>query len=551
MLPFYPSVHARRREGDNVGTSSSRPVLLRAMINSVWLWMLLALTACHRPQSEQHVVATPHTINEIQWIKGDMDNAFATAREQNKPVLLYWGAVWCPPCQQLKATVFSRPDFIAKTRLFVPVYLDGDEASAQKWGEAFRVQGYPTLVVLDADKHEVMRIAGGLDLSQYANVLDVVLADLQPVERTLRDVVKADTLPTSTCARLAFNAWTLDELREQEFSSRASQLTDIAQRCKQAAPIASARLNIMAAYFRAQAEAKSIREQQLSVAMRNAIDGVQHALADYGNDSKLTDVLQTSNETFFQAVKLAGANTAQTFKERYVAAMDAQANDNDLAEADHLSALGSKLLASRVLSADGKVPQAYVSDVRARIDAVLKQKQTPYVRASILNSVLNIYDELKLYQAAYDLVKAELPQAEHQYYLEADLAEITEQMGRKQETLALWEQAYKDAQGTATRFQWGQDYASALMRLQPQDSRRIAAVTVQALAELDGPDRIYRRARLRLERLDRDLRSWNRQANNAHADVLKALRDRMQQMCGKIPSTEPARSSCDSFLASA
>ena len=27
----------------------------------------------------------------------DIDKAFATAKTQGKPVLLYWGAVWCPP----------------------------------------------------------------------------------------------------------------------------------------------------------------------------------------------------------------------------------------------------------------------------------------------------------------------------------------------------------------------------------------------------------------------------------------------------------------------
>ena len=41
----------------------------------------------------------------------DIDKAFAAAKAQNKPVLLYWGAVWCPPCNQLKATLFNRQDF--------------------------------------------------------------------------------------------------------------------------------------------------------------------------------------------------------------------------------------------------------------------------------------------------------------------------------------------------------------------------------------------------------------------------------------------------------
>ncbi|HJW54817.1 MAG TPA: thioredoxin family protein, partial [Burkholderiaceae bacterium] len=67
-----------------------------------------------------------HVSAGIEWHKGDVDSAFALARARNKPVFLYWGAVWCPPCNQVKATIFNRQNFIERSRSFVPVYLDGD-----------------------------------------------------------------------------------------------------------------------------------------------------------------------------------------------------------------------------------------------------------------------------------------------------------------------------------------------------------------------------------------------------------------------------------------
>src|SRR3982751_5855214 len=143
----------------------------------------------------------------IAWFKGDVDAAFKSAQASNKPVLLYWGAQWCPPCKQLKSAVFSRADFIEKSKLFVAVYLDGDLPDAQKWGDVFHVTGYPTVVVLKPDRTEITRIAGNMDLSLYAGVLDDALGDVRPVKDVIELAVKGEApLAADDCRRLAYHA---------------------------------------------------------------------------------------------------------------------------------------------------------------------------------------------------------------------------------------------------------------------------------------------------------------------------------------------------------
>src|SRR3989442_14831737 len=103
----------------------------------------------------------------IAWYEGDVDAAFAYAKAHDKPLFLYWGAAWCPPCNQVKATIFKRADFIERSRQFVPVYVDGDQPNAQKLADRFRVRGYPTMILFASEGAEITRLPGEIDPRQY------------------------------------------------------------------------------------------------------------------------------------------------------------------------------------------------------------------------------------------------------------------------------------------------------------------------------------------------------------------------------------------------
>jgi hypothetical protein len=232
--------------------------------------------------------------------------------------------------------------------------------------------------------------------------------------------------------------------------------------------------------------------------------------------------------------------------------MDAAANDGRYVLADQLGFINAELRALKDLGKPkAPLPKNVVAGARQRIDAALAAEQNPFVRSGLVNASLDILEDIGDYPGAYKIAHEEIARASAPYYYKADLAEIAEKLGHKDEAVTLLDEAYRESQGAATRFQWGQLYISGLLRMAPKDSQRIEDAGTAVLGELDGPDRIYRRARVRLEKLDRELRAWNDAAKGAHADVLQGLRARMQQICVKIPDTEAARRSCDAFLKSA
>jgi thiol-disulfide isomerase/thioredoxin len=531
-----------------------------------WMAIAACLAACGSKQAASPSVAPPTTASaaaagaapvapaanhadapDIAWFDGDVDAAFAAARAQHKPVFLYWGASWCPPCHQLKSTVFSRPDFIAKTRLFIPVYLDGDDAGAQKWGDRFRVTGYPTLVVLNEKREEVLRIAGGMDLTQYANVLDLALGDLQPIANILASAAQGHALAADQCRRLAVTGWGLEELADNEIAPLARNLSAAAMHCPATSTADRARLQIFAASYAADAEKVPLKAgKPPSAALRQHVKQVYEQLADPAAATANADALGYLGESFWRAAKASGLPAAD-FYSRFAAVMDRAAVDSSFAEADQLAAIASKLEAAKVLT--GAIEPALAKQARARVDTALAGKQIQYVRTGLINASLGIFELLGQNEDAYRIVQAELPTAQFPYYFKADLAELAESLGRKDEAVSWAQQAYEESKGAATRFQWGRLYLTALLRLQPDDTARIQQVGEQVLGELDGTDRIYRRARLRLVSLDGELRTWQKQGAAQRAPVLHALRQRLQKTCGGIPATEPARTSCDAFLA--
>jgi len=485
----------------------------------------------------------------IDWYAGDVDAAFVAARAANKPVFLYWGAEWCPPCAQIKSTIFSRREFQERSRLFVPVYLDGDTPSAQKHGERFGVVGYPTMILFKPDGTEITRLPGGVDIARYSKILDVALADARPVSEILAAAAgRGDTVTANDWKLLAYYPWGADNGRILPKEQQQATFAALARRCPAELPGECARF--LFAYLGKAAAAAGPGKPALDGLARAdhrrqllallPVPSVQTANVDnllYGPADVIGLLSDAGTPERAELVRAWGAALAQL-------GTDA----NPLSAPEQLLRLRAKILLAKLAAPveDGPLPPALLDEARQAVAKIDAATSDGYARQAAINAAANLYWEAGLTAEANTLLTAELEKSKTPYYFMLDLAELAKKVGRKQEAVQWLARAYEGAQGPATRFQWGFNYLMGLIEMTPEDVEGIERAGLSVIGELDGaPDAFYQRTRIRLEQLDAKLREWGK--DGASAQAVTRLRERTGEICRKLPEQDSGRASCEKF----
>ena len=107
---------------------------------------------------------------EGEWLT-DLPKAQAKAKAEKKMVLIdFTGSDWCPPCKALSKNVLTSKEFIEfASKNLVLVELDfpnrKPQAEALKkanaaLSEKFKIEGYPTVIVLDSAGKELFKEVG-------------------------------------------------------------------------------------------------------------------------------------------------------------------------------------------------------------------------------------------------------------------------------------------------------------------------------------------------------------------------------------------------------
>lgn len=486
--------------------------------------------------------------SEVAWLfaatDADIERAFARARNERKSVLVYWGAKWCPPCNQLKATLFNRQDFIERSGSFISVNIDGDLPGAQKLGARFKVRGYPTLILFRGDGAEITRLPGEVDAPQVMQLLQLGLTGGRPVLSVLADARAGKTLSGNEWRLLAYYSWETDEQRLVPSAELADLLAALAAASPAGIPEVSSRL-----WLKAIAARDAGKGGKPEAALR---ERVHNLLNDAAAARAHMDVLTGSAASIAKVLAPRPGAERLALLAAFNSALTRLEADATLSRADRLNALQARVDLARLDQAKDVfqpvLPRALVTEVRAHVARVDREITDGYERQAVITAAADLLGQCGLWRESDELLKANLSKSHSPYYLMSQLAGNARKRGSRGEALRWYEAAFERSEGSATRLQWGASYASALVDLAPRDFARIEAVVSTILQEATlQPNSFYERSARSLLRIGGKLASWN--GKRERSDVMLRLQKRVDEMCAKLDAGDPQRASCEGLLA--
>lgn len=151
-------------------TDSGAPRPQPTRFDASWLALiaaaLLLAYIASRVWQNDHPAKPAAVAEAMPWV--EIAQANSVAKQTGKPVMYDFSADWCQPCQILKREVFENPAHAkAIAEAVVPVKvidrvqeLGQNPADIAELQQRFRVDGFPTLVVVDPASGRAVQTVG-------------------------------------------------------------------------------------------------------------------------------------------------------------------------------------------------------------------------------------------------------------------------------------------------------------------------------------------------------------------------------------------------------
>jgi thiol-disulfide isomerase/thioredoxin len=438
------------------------------------------------------------------WFQGSPEQAFAAARSEKKLLFLAWSAVWCPPCNELKADVFTKPRFAELMRDFIPVYLDGDTEEAQAWGDKLNATSYPTVLVLTPEADELIRFSGGFGIGELERAIEAVKGPGRSFRKAI-ERLEAGAPAAEDIRILAQSDW--DDLPEADWPPlrRFSTIQNALERCP--------------------AELRPERAMLASHLLTFAVTGqgneaLARPLADLAEKAGgHLDAIFEGPDTAWAArafVHFRAGNMAEflfqgrpedpkykTLKKRWLDAAAAIRGHRDASVGVRLWSMIPMLDFFRFEDPSGPIPDAMKAEIEAAAVLADRDAKNPFERHAVISGAVYLLRRVSAHEKARAMLLAEAARSDTPYYYYSGLSALEQELGRTAEARSWSEKARKNATGRATRMQWIANDILLNAKLEGPEQKgylKAAAEEFYELATAHG-DGFMGRNRLRAEQI--------------------------------------------------
>ena len=122
--------------------------------------------------------------NLPDYIKSDFKSSSEAALKDNKNILLVFSTDWCGPCQMMVKDVYPLEEVKKGLANYVFAYIDAEKEAAL--ARRFKVEAYPTFVVLTKQGEELGRFSGGIAKAQ------LFLSEVEKAKSAKAEQLKSD-----------------------------------------------------------------------------------------------------------------------------------------------------------------------------------------------------------------------------------------------------------------------------------------------------------------------------------------------------------------------
>ncbi len=276
---------------------------------------------------------------------------------------------------------------------------------------------------------------------------------------------------------------------------------------------------------------------------------VARVLADPAATRTQMDVIANGATEMVKALTADDSAERAPLVAQFDAALLRLQNDATLSRADRVSVLIERIDLARLGqpkdSTAPKLPAALVNEVRDLSSRMDREISDGYERQAVITAVAYLQGQAGLWADSDALLKGNLAKSHSPYYLMSQLAGNARKLGKKDEALSWYQQAYDKSVGPATRLQWGASYVAALIDLSPQDAPRIEKAAAQIFTEASkDAGALHDRSGRSLQRIGKKLAGWN--ADGKQAAAIKRLQPKAAALCAKAAASE--RDMCQGLL---